>query len=276
VSDLPERVSYVIAAKAQRQANERAAALKLSSGDRAVLAAVLDLTTSYSKLVDHVQPEQLARRARQSLRTVQRSLPRLADAGIIVHVAGCGAGNVTVVGVPPEGVKGDTYLSSFHDSELSPFPSAKGDKKTPERVTPTRARLSREDLPRRTTALGKEEALDPEPSRDHDQAVGEGTREPGSETDDDRLLAEVRRLHDEQEEERAAAVRGSVEKARLASERARNGSAPVCVTVADDGSLEWSEPPREGEAAVLADAQALVDAGLARWIDGEQEAPRAW
>lgn len=49
--------------------------------------------------------------------------------------------------------------------------------------------------------------------------------------------------------------------AQLASER--NGNSPT-VTVDEDG-LVWRNEPTAGEAGILADAQALVDAGLAEW-----------
>jgi hypothetical protein len=44
-----------------------------------------------------------------------------------------------------------------------------------------------------------------------------------------------------------------------------NGEPPVQLAADDEGELYWSSPPREGEAGVMADCQALVDAGLARW-----------
>lgn len=62
-------------------------------------------------------------------------------------------------------------------------------------------------------------------------------------------------------------VASAIEQAQRASER-NGGRSPVRVEVAGAG-LEWSEPPVEGEAGVLADAQALVDAGLAQWVDEE-------
>jgi hypothetical protein len=43
---------------------------------------------------------------------------------------------------------------------------------------------------------------------------------------------------------------------------------PVRVEVADDGSLTWSGDPQEGEQGFLDDCQALVDAGLATWLEG--------
>ena len=51
----------------------------------------------------------------------------------------------------------------------------------------------------------------------------------------------------------------------------RNGGSPLRVERNADGSLEWSAEPREGEARVLADAQALVDAGLAEWSEDDEQ-----
>lgn len=48
-----------------------------------------------------------------------------------------------------------------------------------------------------------------------------------------------------------------------------NGDPPVCVEVDQHGALEWSQPPRAGEEGVLGDCHALVDAGVAAWIDKE-------
>jgi hypothetical protein len=43
---------------------------------------------------------------------------------------------------------------------------------------------------------------------------------------------------------------------------------PVRVEVDEDGSLVWQSEPQEGETGSLDDCQALVDAGLATWIEG--------
>jgi hypothetical protein len=44
---------------------------------------------------------------------------------------------------------------------------------------------------------------------------------------------------------------------------------PVQVEQAEDGSLVWSGEPKKGEAGVLADCDALVNAGLGEWIDDD-------
>jgi hypothetical protein len=49
-------------------------------------------------------------------------------------------------------------------------------------------------------------------------------------------------------------------------------SEPIRVEQAEDGSLVWNGEPRDGEEGVLADCQALVDAGLAKWIDNDEAA----
>ena len=52
------------------------------------------------------------------------------------------------------------------------------------------------------------------------------------------------------------------------------GEPPVRVEPAEDGSLDWSAEPVECEHGVLADVQALVDAGLAEWIEDDAEGER--
>lgn len=103
-------------------------------------------------------------------------------------------------------------------------------------------------------------------SEERDPLLGETTA-PERDFDDDAFLALVREVGGARNGVHAAA-----EQARLAFE-GRNGTDPVRVEGGDDGSLLWSEPPREGEEGLLADAQALADAGLARWIDEEEVTP---
>jgi hypothetical protein len=54
-------------------------------------------------------------------------------------------------------------------------------------------------------------------------------------------------------------------------EHQRNEAPPVHVEQADDRSLVWSGEAQEGEAGVLADCQALVDAGLGEWIEDDRD-----
>lgn len=161
------RVPYRVAGEAQRAANERAREHDLSAGDLAVLAAVLDQTTSYSKLDDHVRVADLAGLAGLSVRQTQRALHRLAQADILVYQPGNGAGRLSYLAVPEadddwrrtssQGAreKGDTQVSTFsrakgdisdHKSEERVTDSTeKGDILSQERVTPTRARGDREE-----------------------------------------------------------------------------------------------------------------------------------
>jgi hypothetical protein len=57
---MTNRVTFVEAGDAARAANRRANQLKLTVRDRKVLAAVLDLTSTYSKVADHVYLAQVA------------------------------------------------------------------------------------------------------------------------------------------------------------------------------------------------------------------------
>jgi hypothetical protein len=52
-------------------------------------------------------------------------------------------------------------------------------------------------------------------------------------------------------------------------EQQRNEAAPVDVEQAGDGSIVWSREAQEGEAGVLADCDALVNAGLGEWIEDD-------
>jgi hypothetical protein len=100
-----------------------------------------------------------------------------------------------------------------------------------------------------------------------DQALGRGTsaREGvDSETDDDeRLLALVAEPWNRERPDRPWADLAG----RATSQ---NGGQPVVRVVRNpDGSLTWfdPDPPLEGEEAILADCQALVEAGIARWVE---------
>ena len=165
------RVPYATAGAAQRAANARAREHDLSAGALAVLAAVLDQTTSFSKLDDFVKVADLAGLAGLSVRQTRRALQRLAAADVIVYQPGNGAGRLSYVAVPEaddnwrrtssQGAreKGDTQVSAFsrekgdisdHKSEEKGTDSAeKGDIPGQKRGTPTRARGPRRG-PRRT------------------------------------------------------------------------------------------------------------------------------
>jgi hypothetical protein len=79
-----------------------------------------------------------------------------------------------------------------------------------------------------------------------DQAVGKTTAtDPGI---TDRLLAKIDR-----------------------PEHQQNEASPVHVEQADDGSLVWSGEAQEGEQALIADFQALVDAGVGEWRENDAE-----
>jgi hypothetical protein len=54
----------------------------------------------------------------------------------------------------------------------------------------------------------------------------------------------------------------------LAALREVNARPPVRVEVDKDGSLDWHGEPQEGEQGFLDDCEALVDAGLATWVEG--------
>jgi hypothetical protein len=126
-----ERVSYAVAGKAQRQAHARAREAGLSFGEWRVLDAVLDVTTAYSKLADEVARTDVARRAGLSPDRTAKALAKLAGHGLLYYRAGLGAGNLSIVAVPPPGEKGDVYASAFGagggekgDAQRAPFDGA--------------------------------------------------------------------------------------------------------------------------------------------------------
>jgi len=93
------------------------------------------------------------------------------------------------------------------------------------------------DVREKTNPSSKEKFKDQRlGSSDHRTVEGEGT----AETNDDRFLD-------------ALGFRP-------------NGDGPA-VSADEDGGLVWRDEPMEGEAGFLADAQALVDVGLAAWED---------
>lgn len=175
VPAIEERVSYVAAGRAERQAWLRAPR-DLSAGNLRVLGAVFGFTTSYSKLTCYVSQVELAGFAKVSTRTVSRSLALLAETGVVVFVPGDGAGNLTLIGVPPYGEKGDAYLSTLGLSNLSTFEGAEGGQDRRVKVDTQRGRVTIGEARRtRANPSPKEERLGPSASRDQDPVVGEET-----------------------------------------------------------------------------------------------------
>ena len=84
-----------------------------------------------------------------------------------------------------------------------------------------------------------------------DHALGETTTGDPVGSDTDRLLAKMEEL-----------------------DRRKHNRQPASVDQADDRSLVWSGEALEGEASVLADCYALVNAGLGEWIEDDAEAER--
>lgn len=176
-----ERASYVETGKAMRQAVERAVMLgdELSRGNLRVLAAVLAATTSYSKLTDRVSLAIVAVKANVSVKQTGRSLRRLAEAGVVVFVPGLGAGNLSVVGVPPEGVKADEYLSALGLRSLV----RKGDRTAPRKGTPTRTRGDLGDLEEEERSSNRREVVGGVRRACEAQADGNGSEPTLFETD---------------------------------------------------------------------------------------------
>jgi DNA-binding MarR family transcriptional regulator len=112
----------------------------------------------------------------------------------------------------------------------------------PSSLRPSRARI---DETRRDQKSLK---ANPRSEEKLDHVVGETTATGSDPGVTDRLLAKVEDL----------------------DRRKRNGR-PVSVEQADDASLVWSGEAQEGEAGVLADCQALVDAGLGEWIEDDRD-----
>jgi hypothetical protein len=114
-----------------------------------------------------------------------------------------------------------------------------------------RAPVRRTSEPQRETkALSEEDALGPASARDHDHVVGETT---GRHTDA-LLIAATENLNGERDLDD---LHDAIERAREASD----------VGTGCDLDAIWPGPPLEGEEGVLADLEALVEAGLGEWVE---------
>jgi hypothetical protein len=105
--------------------------------------------------------------------------------------------------------------------------------------------------PYNRTERNKRPETSPCSERDYDQGVGKTTATDPAVTD--RLLE---RLHGLPSKTGAGPGGAS-----------SNGARPPHVDVADHSGPLWSTEARDGEQGVLDDLQALVDAGLAEWVD---------
>jgi hypothetical protein len=94
-----DRDPYPECGAAIRQAIARAIEAKCSRAQLAVLAAVIALTGSYSKLVDRVGHGQVADLAEVHPKTVAAALRTLRRCRSIVYRPGSGQGNVSLVGL---------------------------------------------------------------------------------------------------------------------------------------------------------------------------------
>jgi hypothetical protein len=113
-----ERVSYATAARAHRQANERAFACSdLTRADLIVLANALEQTTTFSKLAARLRAEKLDRGVSRAQR--KRSLRKLDRSGVLVWIAGQGAGRLTIIGIPPHGMSAAEYQKELISGALS-------------------------------------------------------------------------------------------------------------------------------------------------------------
>ncbi|HEY3123359.1 MAG TPA: hypothetical protein VGK70_04780 [Thermoanaerobaculia bacterium] len=93
------RVAYATAGEATRSAYAAAARLNLTSGQWQVLAAVVRLTASYSKLQSPTTEEEIAGFARLGVRQTRRILEQLHELGLIIWQPRRGIG-ISMVGLP--------------------------------------------------------------------------------------------------------------------------------------------------------------------------------
>lgn len=162
------RVPYRQAGQAQRLASVRANQTPgLRLADRRLLDAIFAYTTTYSKLADHVSVAQLAEAAGLSERQVRRSLTRMREAGVILHVPGRGRGRLTVVGVPEADAKEDRPTAAlskakaavdsaaFEDGENRPGEALKGGQADPRKEDERARAVFTEKEPEKNCAEGQ-------------------------------------------------------------------------------------------------------------------------
>jgi hypothetical protein len=102
-----------------RQAIARAAAAKLSDGDRRTFEAVLALVASYSRLWDRVYVDQVARAAGLSERHARTCLARLGALEVIVWKPGRGRGVKSRLGLSPAITGTPDFPLSHADVDLT-------------------------------------------------------------------------------------------------------------------------------------------------------------
>lgn len=129
------------------------------------------------------------------------------------------------------------------------------------------------DLEVTSNSAHAEEAANPQPERPSEEIRPPTASVPRAE----RSGAETENLSSKGRKEKdvgkttAAATDPAITDRLIALVR---GEPPVQVEQAHDGSLAWSAEPVDGEQGVLADVQALVDAGLAEWVEDDAEGER--
>ena len=128
---MTERVPYRVAGAATRLAHQRAREKSIGLEGHRALAAVLDHTTSYSKLSDHVPLGKLADAAGLHRRNLSRALRELADAGIIEYEPGRGRGHKSWIGVP---ATEDQKVADLHHLSRVADPELKGGRSHTEKV----------------------------------------------------------------------------------------------------------------------------------------------
>lgn len=96
------RERYVDVGRAIRQAHARAREVEITSAERDVLSAIVDLVCSYSRLTDGISIEQLAVCCQRHPKTVAKALARLDRLRIVVYRpgGGKGRGSVSQIGLP--------------------------------------------------------------------------------------------------------------------------------------------------------------------------------